>query len=83
MAFSSDWMQRRGPELNGTCNAKNLPVSWSLLYANKLYIPLPYLPKNRQHAEDAGQQVMALKPDGSKSWDDDGRIADVCVLKEQ
>ena len=28
--FGGDWMQWRGPELNGTCEADNLPVSWSV-----------------------------------------------------
>lgn len=28
--FGGDWMQWRGPELNGTCEADNLPVSWSI-----------------------------------------------------
>ncbi|WP_168442532.1 outer membrane protein assembly factor BamB family protein [Pontiella desulfatans] len=29
-ALGGDWMQWRGPELNGTCSAKNLPASWSV-----------------------------------------------------
>ena len=28
--LGGDWMQWRGPELNGTCEADNLPVSWSV-----------------------------------------------------
>ncbi len=28
--LGGDWMQWRGPELNGTCEATNLPVSWSV-----------------------------------------------------
>lgn len=28
--FGGDWMQWRGPELNGTCEADNLPKSWSV-----------------------------------------------------
>ena len=28
--FGGNWMQWRGPELNGTCEADNLPVSWSV-----------------------------------------------------
>lgn len=30
VAFGGDWMQWRGPELNGACDAKDLPVSWSV-----------------------------------------------------
>jgi outer membrane protein assembly factor BamB len=29
-AFGGDWMQWRGPEFNGSCEARNLPLSWSL-----------------------------------------------------
>jgi outer membrane protein assembly factor BamB len=29
-AFGGDWLQWRGPELNGTCDANNLPASWSV-----------------------------------------------------
>jgi outer membrane protein assembly factor BamB len=29
-AFGGDWMQWRGPELNGTCKAKNLPASFDV-----------------------------------------------------
>jgi outer membrane protein assembly factor BamB len=28
-ALGGDWMQWRGPELNGSCDAKNLPSTWS------------------------------------------------------
>ncbi len=28
--FGGDWMQWRGPKLNGTCEASNLPVSWAV-----------------------------------------------------
>lgn len=30
VASGDDWMQWRGPELNGTCEAINLPESWNL-----------------------------------------------------
>lgn len=30
MSFGGEWQQWRGPELNGTCVANNLPESWSV-----------------------------------------------------